>query len=190
MTESPFQLRKAIARSAFAALVVAGLFCGASAQAASPTIATEQGFKASFLFNLTQFVTWPSTAFPTVSTPFVIGIIGTDPFGGLLDDLVHNESVDGRKIVIKRSARVADLKTCQIVFISQSEAGRAKDILQALADTSALTVSDIPRFCQMGGMMAVEAGAKGVAFEIHVTAAKSVGLRISSKVLKLARKTY
>ena len=186
----PNRTRRAFARAALSALAAVGLFCTTTAQGAGPTVATEQGFKAAFVFNLIQFATWPPAAFADASSPIVVGIIGTDPFGGLLDEAVRNQLVDERAIVIRRFARIADLKPCHMLVISQSEAARAKEIIQAVAGGNTLTVSDIPKFCQLGGMVGVEAGAKRVAFEVHATLLKSVGLHISSKFLKFANKLY
>src|SRR5438034_4783465 len=81
----------------------------------------ENDLKAAFVQHLAQFVEWPSEAFPAADTPIVIGVLGSDPFGKVLDELVQNEFVRNRKLVVERYRRVEEIKTCHILFISQSE---------------------------------------------------------------------
>lgn len=57
------------------------LFAGAVSSSAQATTPQEYQIKAVFLFNFTQFVDWPPTAFVDPRTPLVIGVLGEDPFG-------------------------------------------------------------------------------------------------------------
>jgi hypothetical protein len=142
--------------------------------------------QAVFLFNFAQFVKWPPKAYADAGTPLMIGVLGANPFGGELDKVVRNESVGGRRLAVRYSRRVEDLKNCQIVFISKSEAGRIRSILTTLQAVPALTVSDIPGFCEQGGMINFVLEAGRVKFSINTSPARSAGLQISSKLLRLA----
>lgn len=140
-----------------------------------------------FLFNFAQFVKWPSNAFADSASPLTIGVLGANPFGGALEKTVRGETVNGRRMAVKYSRRAEDLKGCHIVFIHQSEAGRLGSVLGALQGTSALTVSDIPKFCEQGGMINFILDGGQVKFAINTRPAKNVGLQISSKLLRLAK---
>ena len=148
----------------------------------------ENDAKALYVYHFAQFTNWPAGAFETDSSPLVIGILGADPFGGALDQVIKGETVDKRKLLIRRSGNVNDLKGCNILFIGQNEAGRLAQIIASLQGTNVLTVSDIPQFCRQGGMIGIQTEKGKVIFEINVGAARRAGLRLSSQLLKLARK--
>jgi hypothetical protein len=146
-----------------------------------------QQVQAVFLFNFAQFVKWPAKAFPEAGSPLTIGVLGTNPFGAALEKTVRGETVNGRRMAVKFSRRAEDLKSCQIVFISQSETARLGSILGSLQGTATLTVSDIPRFCEQGGMINFVLEGGQVKFAINTRPAKSAGLQISPKLLRLAK---
>src|SRR2546423_7757232 len=78
----------------------------------------EYEVKAACLLNFAQFIEWPQAAFPKSDTPITIGVLGDDPFGAALEQTFQDESVQGRKVVVKRSKQVEDLKSCHMLFIS------------------------------------------------------------------------
>jgi hypothetical protein len=85
--------------------------------AAAPT---EYEVKAAFLYNFARFVEWPAEG--RRSEPFVITVLGQDPFGRVLDDTVAGKAVAGRPIEVRRASRVEEAAGAQIVFVSASEA--------------------------------------------------------------------
>ena len=115
----------------------------AGAQAAP---SAEYQVKAALLLNFAQFIKWPAAAFPTPDAPITVGILGDDPFGDVLDQTFQDETVQGRKLVIKRSRQVEDLKSCHLLFISKSEKDRLAEILASLNDTSIVTVGETDQF--------------------------------------------
>jgi hypothetical protein len=161
-------------------LVVSGL--ANSTVAASP----EYQVKAVFLFNFAQFVEWPPQSFENPTAPFVIGVLGTDPFGEALESAVRGESIEGRTFVIERYRSVTEIRHCQILFISRSEAAHIEDVAAALAGHSILTVSDIEDSAQRGVMIRFVAESNRIRLRINADAAKAAGLSISSKLLRPA----
>jgi hypothetical protein len=157
--------------------------CDSSAQ---PAPAKEYQVKAVFLFNFAQFVEWPAETPAGGETNFVIGVLGDDPFGAFLDKTVEGEKVNNRTLVVKRYRRVEDIKDCQILFISRSEAGRLRQILDGLKDRHILTVADMADFAQTGGMIQFATEQNKIRLKINVEAAKPAGLTISSKLLRPA----
>lgn len=139
-----------------------------------------------FLFNFAQFVKWPATAFAGPEAPLTIGVLGANTLGGALDATIRGESAGGRRLAVKYARRTEDLKACHIVFICRSEAGRLRAVLDAFRGVPALTVSDIPRFCEQGGMIHFLLDGGRVRFSINTRPAKGAGLQISSKLLRLA----
>src|SRR4051812_1011991 len=92
---------------------------GGAARAAD-IAASEYELKAAFIFNFTQFVDWPTNSFDSSADPIVIGIVGPDPFEGALEKIVEGEEVRGRKLKVEHYARPADVKMCQILFVSRT----------------------------------------------------------------------
>jgi hypothetical protein len=168
---------------AVALLGIAGLLGGDRPARAAPTA---QQVEAVFLFYFSQFVDWPPGAFADEHSPIVIGVLGDDPFDGALDQAVAGERVNGRPIVVRRLRTVADAKGCQILYISSSDAGQLPQILSALRGRSVLTVSDLDRFTQTGGMIAFVLVNEHVRLRINAEAARAAGLTLSSKLLRAA----
>jgi hypothetical protein len=148
--------------------------------------ALEYQVKAVFLFNFAQFVDWPTNALPEPQTPLIIGVLGEDPFGAYLDEIVRGEKVNGRPLVVQRYHRVEEVKTCHILFISRSETERLEPILGSLRGRSVLTVGDAIGFAQRGGMIRFMTEKNKIHLRINLEAAKAASLTISSKLLRPA----
>ena len=163
--------------------VISALLLSGTLQAAAPT---EYQLKAVFLFNFAQFVDWPQESFPEAQTPLVIGVLGEDPFGTYLDEIVSGETVNNRPLEIQRYRRVDEIKTCHILFISQSESKQLEQIVAALKGRSILTVSDSAGFTRQGGMIRFVTDKNKLRLRINLEAATAANLTISSKLLRPA----
>jgi hypothetical protein len=143
---------------------------------------SEYRVKAAFLFNFAKFVEWPEPQ----TGPLAICILGKDPFGEALERVMEGKTVNQRRIVIRRTDDLAVARSCQVLFVSLSEAGRMVEVVKALRDASALSVSEIPRFCQSGGVIMFAMEGQRIRFHINSAAAVRANLKISSKLLQLA----
>jgi hypothetical protein len=139
------------------------------------------------LFNFTQFIEWPDRANPPKGPPLAIGIVGEDPFGAVLDETVKGETSQGRSLAVRRFAAGAAPEGCIILFFSRSEKERIPGWLRAMKGKPVLTVSEVEDFCRLGGMIRFIVVAGKVRFEINPEAAQQGGLRISARLLQLAR---
>lgn len=146
----------------------------------------EHELKAAVLSNLAKFVEWPTNATPPTREPFVIGIIGTDPFGPVLDRLSRGQTVQGRELTVRRFQSDEELRSCQVLFVSRSETGRVPEILARVRGARILTVSESAGFAERGGMVNLVLKDDRVRFEMNVRAAEQEGLKISSKLQKYA----
>ena len=148
---------------------------------------SEYQVKAAFLYNFAKFVEWPCKVFSDSSAPIIIGILGEDPFGNDLEQTIKGKTVKGREITIKRSKQIGKLGSCHILFISMSEKGNLKRVLNNFKKSSILTVSEIENFTQYGGIIGFVMKQHNIRFEINMDAAERSGLQISSKLLKVAK---
>ncbi len=110
-------------------LFIAGILLFSGKLDVSAQTTKEYEVKAAFLYNFAQFIEWPPSTFPDEQAPLVIAILGNDPFGAYLDEVVRGEKVNSRPLVIERYQKVEDVKACQILFISQSEGRRLEEVL-------------------------------------------------------------
>ena len=157
------------------------LRCGAYAGPPS-----EYEVKAVFLFNFSQFVSWPPAAFDRSNAPMIIAVLGSDPFGQELDAVVRGEHLGEHPLEVRRYHDVSEVKDCHILFIDRSEASRLAGIVQALRGRSILTVSDIDNATGAGVMIDLVKQSDRIRLRINVAAARAGGLTISSKLLRPA----
>ena len=164
---------------------LAGLFIYSAASAQSDP--SEYQVKAAFLFNFTKFVEWPENAFVDPHAPIVIGVIGDDPFGESLVSIVAGQKAQGRGIEIVKYRYGDNLRRCHVLFISGSERQRRAPILASLQEASVLTVSDIDGFAEAGGAIQFVVQENRVRFVVNLEVATQSKLRVSAKLLALAR---
>ncbi|MGH9688160.1 MAG: YfiR family protein [Candidatus Acidiferrales bacterium] len=162
-----------------------GLFCGPRSCGQEPG-PTEYQLKAAFLFNFAKFVEWPASSFASPQGPFSICILGTDPFGPGIDETLQGQMIGGRAVTVLRVREAAQLRRCQVAFISASEKGNLPRILQTLRGANVLLVGETPGFVAAGGTIEFEMQDNRVRFSINPDAAERAGLRVSSKLLSLA----
>jgi hypothetical protein len=167
--------------------VTAACLAALSAVDARPAApATEYQVKAAYLFNFGQFVEWPAAAFASPGAPFVIGILGQDPFGGAIDQVVSGESLGGHALVVKRFKSPEDISDCNILFIGRSEAPRLERTLQALRGRHILTVTDVAGEESRAAIIVLKTENNRVRMRINVAEARANELVISSKLLRPA----
>jgi hypothetical protein len=147
----------------------------------------EYQVKAAYLFNFLKFVEWPEHVFADSLAPIVIGIVGGDPFGSSLPEVVIGKTVQGRDLVIREYREGEDLRGAQILYINTSEKKHLRHILAGLRGASVLTVADMSGFVDEGGMIQFLSENNRVRFAINVDAARKAKLKISSRLLSLAR---
>lgn len=147
----------------------------------------EYQLKAAFIYNFLQFVDWPPGAFADRAAPIVVATVGDDPFQGALDKAIGGKAVGGRALVVRHFAKGPDVKGCQLIFVPEGQEEQFGAALQKLANAPVLTVGESEAFARQGGMIRFFEEDNRLRFEINPTAAEKVGLRISSKLLKLAR---
>lgn len=170
---------------AFAAL--AGLLGGGvrTAVAASPA-ATEYEIKAAFLLHFSRFVEWPASAFAARNAPLFICVLGDDPFGPVLEEIVRNEMVDSHPIAVGRYRLADNVDRCHILFVSRSAEPLQQQILDQVRDKNILTVSDNEEFTRRGGVIGFVTVNGKIRLQVNRSSAERADLRISSRLLRLA----
>ncbi|MGH9617572.1 MAG: YfiR family protein [Acidobacteriaceae bacterium] len=148
-------------------------------------IVSQDDVEAAYLYNFAKFVTWPPNAKPGLLS---ICVLGNDPFGGTLDQIVDGETINGRHLEVVRLKDARSLSSCSIVFVGDSEAPHLDQDMAALAFLPALTVSDLPGFMEHGGTIQFVLIDNRVRFQVNLNAARKCGIVLSSQLLKVASK--
>ena len=162
----------------------------ADAQAGDTSDSSEYLIKAGFIYNFAKFVEWSSAAFSQPDSPIVIGILGADPFGNVLDHLVVDKKIGQRGFIVRRykwAKDLKDLKDCKILFVSTSEKAHIDEVMQLVKGLPILTVGETPGFAERGGVIRFTLEDNRVRFEVNVDAAHQADLTISSRLLTLAK---
>jgi hypothetical protein len=147
---------------------------------------SEYLLKAGFIYNFAKLVEWPADTFPRADAAIVIGVIGEDRFGPLLDSVLKHKSVNGHEFLIRRLQRSDELSACNILIVSPSEASHLEEILERTRQSSVLTIGEVPDFAKRGGVINLVLRDNTVRFEVNAQAAKKKNLTMSSKLLGLA----
>ncbi len=161
-------------------LVVVG---GARAQDSPPS---EYQLKAAFLYNFAKFIEWPPKSFIAPEAPMVIGVLGENPFGDTLEQTLRGKSLNNHPLAVKPISSLVEATNCHILFICASEQNRLAEIIHLVKGTSILTVAEMDRFTESGGMIQFVPEGNKIRFQINDEAAKTANLKISSKLLSLA----
>jgi hypothetical protein len=176
-----------IRRFIAACLICAALVLPSRAQNTDSGDNSEYLIKAGFTYNFAKLMDWPANAFPQANSPIVIGVLGADPFGGTLDQVLKGKQANGRDFEVKHLKWGMDLKDCDILFVSSSESAHVDEILHLLRGMPVLTIGEMPGFAQRGGIINFIVEDNKVRFEVNVEAAKQANINISSRLLSLAK---
>ena len=150
-----------------------------------PVVAREK-LEAVYLLNFGRFVAWPQEDFASEEAPFIIGILGQDPFGSVIDEVIRGEKIERHPIVVRRFASISEVGSCHILFVANSEADRLERLFEHLGDRHVLTVSDIADFASRGGIIQFLQDRERVRFRINLRRAKKSALEMSAKLLRPA----
>jgi hypothetical protein len=167
--------------------VALGLLLGANAVRAAEA-ALEYDVKAAFLLNFAKFVQWPASKFPDAQTPLRLCLLRQNPFGDTLDRMVQRERIGGRAVEVRRIASPDFTDGCHILFVPQVvmvEDGAAAVPVEA----ALLTVGESDDFLRRGGIISFFAESGRIRFAINSDAAERSCLRMSSRLLRVARLT-
>jgi hypothetical protein len=154
--------------------------------AAQPLAASEYEVKAAFLFNFAKFVEWPSEAFSGPSQPITICVLGKNPFGSALNEVIAGNTLHGRPFSTRLIADIRENEDCHILFFPASESKSTRPLLEQVRNPCALTVGEAGNFLPGGGMVNFVIQDGRVRFEINPAAVGKSNLRVSSKLLSLA----
>jgi hypothetical protein len=168
--------------------IVVGLLVAAAARSArAQSQADEYHVKAAFLFHFVQLVEWPAGAPGGETSPVNLCLLGQGPFHGELEATLAGKSLGARPLRVVHLKPEEDFQACQVLFVSRHDAARLDHLVTALKDAPVLTVGESDGFAEQGGMIGLLLVDNKVRFEINLQAAEQAKLKISSRLLLLAK---
>jgi hypothetical protein len=162
---------------------IIGLLASLNLTAADPPLATK--IQAAYLSHFAHYVTWPSNAFTEASSPWKIGILGSDPFGDVLEKTLEGRTEQNRSFEIFRADTLDQLPPCQIVFIAHKDPAKRRAALNALKKQPVLTAGDSADFLKEGGIIRFQVKDR-VEMSVNLDQARAVSLKIQPKMLEVA----
>jgi len=172
------------------ALVATALVLAAAPARSQGVVATEYAVKAAFLYHFAKFIEWPESVGGPSPKVVNLCVVGADPFGDALDELAArgvDGLAEGIRVEVRHVTGLTPKEGCHIAFISNSERPRLAAHLAVAAVAHVVTVSDLHGFAADGGVIQFILEDGRVRFWINLDAAERDGVRISSRLLALAR---
>jgi hypothetical protein len=175
--------------TAGAAFLAAAAVCGRSREATNATNAPlEYEVKAAFLFRFAQFVEWPADTFKEAGGPLTYCTIGDDPFHGALERTLDGKTIGQRPLRVQHLSGAGKIGECQVLFVGgPGDKKHVAETLSTTGDRPILTVGEMDQFAENGGAIGFCTEDNKIRFVINLDAAGKAGLKISAKLLALAK---
>jgi YfiR/HmsC-like len=167
--------------------VLLAVDCGSPPPLGGESTGSEYDVKAAFLFHFAQFVEWPADAFHDADSPLKYCTIGEDPFRGALDETLKGKSVAHHPLQVQHLIGKGQISGCQILFIGAAEQKRLGEELTSANGHPVLSVGETEHFTTDGGMIGFLMENNKVRFDINLEAAEHAKLKISARLLLLAK---
>jgi hypothetical protein len=172
-----------------AVLALASVLIVAASARATDQGASAPELRAAFMYNFAKFTEWPASVIGPPDRPIVFCVSDDQPMADALEQIVKGRAVSGHALSVRRTgfASGGDFRTCHLLYASGLDLKRANELIGTLDRSPVLTVGDFERFAQMGGVANFFVEDGKMRFAINVDSAQRAGLRVSSKLLMLAR---
>ncbi len=169
------------------AVIILAILLISGSMALSGNITAEM-IKATYLEKIANFIEWPDSSVESDSSgTFIIGVVGENKFGDVLDKLYKERKIKNKNVEIRYFSSSESVGHCNILFISKSEAGNLKEILEKAGELNALTVGDTEGYADEGVLVNFYNQGKNIRFEINERAVKNSQLVFSHHLYSAAR---
>ena len=150
----------------------------------------EYQIKAAFIYKFSSYIQWPDTFTGTGESSFTIAVVGADVLAEYLSEMVKGREVEGRPIVVRalEGANEEDLASVQVLFVGSSAEDDAAPALASIKGRPVLTVTESDPSQPDGGVINFVVVDDRVRFDIALTLAEQRRLKISARLLEVARR--
>lgn len=181
------ELKRVFRRRAAASVIVVATLVASLLVSPKAIAQSEDQIMAAFLFNFARYVEWPQDAFDRSDMPVNICMLSTKEFGDVVSKTVSGKTVADRAVVVRWTADLPETAGCHILFIGREFGKSHSEAVAELGGMSVFTVADQEGFAKAGGIANFFRAENRIRFEINPRAAQKAGLKISSRLLRLAK---
>lgn len=150
--------------------------------------ALEYQIKAAFLYKFCSYIEWPAQAFERPDTPIVIGIAGPESIADELSQITNGHAVNGRSLQVRKLRRGDPLTGLHVLFVTRAEAARTAEAMSAAKLQSMLLVTESDPTMALESIINFVVINDKVRFDISLPSAEQNNLKISARLLAVARK--
>lgn len=177
--------RRLLVRGGLFARIALGFACLLQAQSRQHAPGEAQ-IKAAFVYNFAKFVEWPDEA-ASPAAPLVVGVVGDPQLADVVDETLRDKNVRGRRFLVRHFASLDDLALCHILLVASQDKLAVQRSLHVARASPTLTIGEVQGFSDQGGVIELVLEDNKFRFEINAGAARRGGLKVSSRLLRLAR---
>jgi len=181
------EIKRVFRRRAAASVIVVATLVASLLVSPKAIAQSEDQIMAAFLFNFARYVEWPQDAFDRSDMPVNICMLSTKEFGDVVSKTVSGKTVADRAVVVRWTADLPETAGCHILFIGREFGKSHSEAVAELGGMSVFTVADQEGFAKAGGIANFFRAENRIRFEINPRAAQKAGLKISSRLLRLAK---
>lgn len=180
--------RRHCARGIAAALLfVIAVFAASGLPINAQSKVDEYKLKAAFVYHFAEMTDWPAEAFADNGKEITVCTLGTDPFEGQLESTLAGKAIGSRSLRVRHAKQTPEARGCQIVFLGSGDMKKMGELIAQIGSAPVMTIGEADGFLQQGGMFSFCQEGNKIRFEINVVPAERAGLKISSRLLLLAK---
>ena len=147
---------------------------------------TAPALKAAFLYNFANFAEWPADVLAP-GQRLSLCVVGDSAVADALERTIKGRGVDSHELTVEVVKADGPFPSCHLLYVSGLDKKGAARLLDSLKNKATFTVSDADQFAEMGGVAQLVLENGRMRFVVNVDAARRANLKISSKLLNLAR---
>lgn len=154
-----------------------------------PEVSLEDKVKAAYILNFIRYTVWPDESFSNSESALVVCVLNSDKVSDALSLAISGAKRFDRKVEVKNLNALSgeSLKPCHVLFLPRTHARKDIDLIISLKHKSILSISDDETFFKSGGIISFVFFEKTIRFNVNLKAADEAGLKLSSRMLSLAK---
>lgn len=167
-------------------LALTALHMVGMAQAQQVDNVSEYKLKAAFIYNFSQFIEWPETAFSAPDAPFQICVVGDDPFGEILKPM-QKRKYHSHPIEISYPKTLTEAASCHILYLDAVNKGTQwHDVVKSLGEAPVLTVTSSGDAMESGFCIGFVSRESKTRWNMNLAASRKAQLKVSAKLIEIA----
>jgi hypothetical protein len=143
--------------------------------------------KSEFILRFPEYVEWPKQSLKKNDSLFQVCTLGDGPLLPYLKIHLASRPVKGYAVSVREIKEKESLSGCHLLYIAPEKRKLLEQVISHLDGTPVLTIGDTEGFASRGVVINLFLDGPHVRFNINEEAAKKSGLKVSSKLLVLAK---